>query len=69
MWFAIRRAPASYPFELQGVAQQWPATSPGIQIGSPARAETATRASGSEPPAPGPPPPARPKIRFTHAGR
>ena len=39
------RGPRRSPFELQGIPQQLPATSSGIQTGSPARAETATSAS------------------------
>ena len=47
---ALWRCAAPKPFELQGSPQQLPATSSGIHSGSPARSETATRASTGEPP-------------------
>ena len=40
-------APRRKPFDVHGVAQQWPPTSSGIQSGNPARAETSTSARGS----------------------
>ena len=43
--FALWRCASPKPFELQGSPQQLPATSSGIQTGSPARAETSTSAS------------------------
>ncbi len=47
--FALLRCASPNPFELQGSPQQLPATSSGIQTGSPARAETSTSAATGEP--------------------
>ena len=59
--FAISTAPSRKPFEVHGVAQQWPATSRGIQSGSPARADTSTSAARHA---------ARgPKMRLMQAGK
>ena len=61
--------PSAKPFEVHGVAQQWPATSAGIQSGRPgALGDRDQRLGQARAPARRPLR-ARPKIRLTQAGR